>query len=58
MTKNKNLTNAKKVKNDEFYTLISDIEKEVKYYKKYFEGKVVVEIDGEYHYNEDQKEKD
>ena len=27
MTKNKNLTNAKKAKNDEFYTLISDIEK-------------------------------
>lgn len=41
MTKNKNLTNAKKAKNDEFYTLISDIEKEVKHYKKWFEGKVV-----------------
>ncbi len=41
MSKNKNLTNAKKAKNDEFYTLISDIEKEVKHYKKYFEGKIV-----------------
>lgn len=41
MAKNKNLTNAKKAKNDEFYTLISDIEKEVKHYKKWFEGKVV-----------------
>ena len=41
MAKNKNLTQAKKAKNDEFYTLISDIEKELKNYKKYFEGKVV-----------------
>ena len=41
MAKNNNLTQAKKAKNDEFYTLISDIEKELKHYKKYFEGKVV-----------------
>lgn len=41
MAKNKNLTQAKKAKNDEFYTLISDVEKELKHYKKYFEGKVV-----------------
>lgn len=41
MAKNKNLTQAKKAKNDEFFTLISDIEKELKNYKKYFEGKVV-----------------
>lgn len=41
MAKNKNLTQAKKAKNDEFFTLISDIEKELKHYKKYFEGKVV-----------------
>ena len=38
MAKNKNLTQAKKAKNDEFYTLISDVEKELKHYKKYFEG--------------------
>ena len=31
--KNKNLTNAKKAKNDEFYTKLSDIENELKYYK-------------------------
>lgn len=41
MAKNKNLTQAKKAKNDEFFTLISDVEKELKNYKKYFEGKVV-----------------
>ena len=41
MAKNKNLTQAKKAKNDEFYTLISDVEKELKHYKSQFEGKVV-----------------
>ena len=41
MANNSNLTQAKKAKNDEFYTLISDIEKELKHYKKYFEGKIV-----------------
>ena len=29
--KNKNLANAKKAKNDEFYTKLSDIENELKY---------------------------
>lgn len=42
---NKNLTNAKKVKNDEFYTQFSDIQKEVESYLEYdpntFIGKVV-----------------
>ena len=42
---NKNLTNAKKAKNDEFYTLFSDIQKEVESYLEYdpdtFKGKVV-----------------
>ena len=41
MAKNNNLTQAKKAKNDEFYTLISDVEKELKHYKSQFEGKVV-----------------
>ena len=41
MAKNKNLTQAKIKKDSEWYTLISDIEKELKHYKKYFEGKVV-----------------
>ena len=41
MANNSNLTQAKKAKNDEFYTLISDIEKELKHYKSQFEGKVV-----------------
>ena len=38
---NTNLTAAKKAKNDEFYTQLSDIEKELRFYKKHFEGKVV-----------------
>ena len=38
---NSNLNKAKKEKNDEFYTLLSDIEKELKYYKEQFEGKTV-----------------
>jgi len=38
---NTNLNKAAKAKNDEFYTLISDIEKELKHYKGQFRGKVV-----------------
>lgn len=38
---NKDLKNAKKNKKDEFYTSLVDIEKELKYYKKHFENKVV-----------------
>jgi len=38
---NKNLRQANKAKKDEFYTQLSDIEKELKYYKKQFKGKVV-----------------
>lgn len=42
---NKNLTSAKKAKNDEFYTQFSDIQKEVESYLEYdpntFKGKVV-----------------
>lgn len=38
---NSNLHNAKKEKNDEFYTQISDIENELKHYKEYFKDKVV-----------------
>lgn len=41
MAKNKNLTTAKKQKNDEFYTKISDVENELKYYKDQFYDKVV-----------------
>ncbi|MDR1362447.1 MAG: adenine-specific methyltransferase EcoRI family protein [Spirochaetaceae bacterium] len=39
---NKDLHNAKRVKNDEFYTQLSDIEKELKYYRKHFRGKVIL----------------
>lgn len=38
---NKNLHKAGKAKNDEFYTQITDIEKELKHYKDQFNGKVV-----------------
>ena len=36
-----NLTAAKANKKDEFYTQLSDIEKELKQYKQHFKGKVV-----------------
>ncbi|MCZ2130765.1 MAG: adenine-specific methyltransferase EcoRI family protein [Bacteroidia bacterium] len=38
---NKNLQEAKRNKKDEFYTQLSDIERELKYYKHHFKGKVV-----------------
>ena len=39
--KNEKLHEANRNKNDEFYTQLSDIEKELGHYKKYFDGKVV-----------------
>ena len=41
MAKNNNLHTAKTAKNDEFYTMLTDIEKEMRYYKDFFKGKVV-----------------
>jgi hypothetical protein len=38
---NVNLHSAKKSKKDEFYTQLSDIERELRHYKDHFEGKVV-----------------
>lgn len=38
---NKNLHAAKTAKNDEFYTQLSDIEKELYHYRDFFRGKVV-----------------
>lgn len=38
---NSNLTKAGQAKNDEFYTQLVDIEKELKHYKSQFHGKVV-----------------
>ena len=38
---NNNLQEAKKAKKDEFYTQLSDIERELKYYKHHFKDKVV-----------------
>ena len=39
--KSNNLSKAKLEKNDEFYTKLSDIENELKYYKDHFKNKVV-----------------
>ena len=39
---NTNLKLAKKNKNDEFYTQLSDIENELKHYKDFFKDKVVL----------------
>ena len=39
--KNRNLHRAKNTKEDEFYTQLTDIEKELRHYKKHFKGKVV-----------------
>lgn len=41
MAKNANLHAAKTAKNDEFYTQLTDIEKEMAHYKDFFKGKVV-----------------
>jgi hypothetical protein len=38
---NNNLQEAKKAKKDEFYTQLSDIERELKYYKHHFKDKIV-----------------
>jgi hypothetical protein len=38
---NKNLQKANKEKNDEFYTQLPDIERELRHYKEHFNGKVV-----------------
>jgi adenine-specific methyltransferase EcoRI-like protein len=38
---NKLLTQAKTAKKDEFYTVLSDIERELKHYKRHFKNKVV-----------------
>ncbi len=40
-SKQRSLGDAKAAKEDEFYTQLSDIEKELRHYKKHFKGKVV-----------------
>lgn len=41
MTGNKSLNAANKAKNDEFYTQLTDIEKELKNYKEHFKDKII-----------------
>ncbi|MCY4298348.1 MAG: modification methylase [Flavobacteriaceae bacterium] len=38
---NRNLNQAKEAKNDEFYTQLTDIEKELKHYRHHFKNKIV-----------------
>ena len=39
---NKNLNKAKKIKKDEFYTQLEDINNELKHYREHFQGKTVL----------------
>ena len=39
---NTNLSAAKRAKNDEFYTQLTDIEKELRHYRKHFKSKTVL----------------
>lgn len=39
---NANLSAAKTAKNDEFYTQLTDIEKELRHYRKHFKGKTIL----------------
>ena len=41
MSNNSNLHKAKKARNDEFYTMLSDIENELMHYREHFKDKVV-----------------
>ena len=38
---NKNLNSAKTARKDEFYTQLTDIEKEMRYYRKHFKDKTL-----------------
>ena len=42
MANNKNLHEAHRAKKDEFYTQLSDIEKELNHYTRHFKGKTVL----------------
>lgn len=42
MAKNKSLKAAKDAKQDEFYTQLTDVEKELRHYKQHFKGKTVL----------------
>ena len=39
---NKNLNSSKTAQKDEFYTQLTDIEKEMRYYRKHFKDKIVL----------------
>ena len=48
--KNTQLHAAGKAKKDEFYTQLSDIEKEMRHYRKHFEGKFVLCLNNEFQF--------
>ena len=41
MAGNRNLNSAKTARKDEFYTQLTDIEKEMRYYRKHYNGSLV-----------------
>lgn len=41
MSNHGNLNNAKKAKNDEFYTQLSDCAEELRHYRDHFKGKII-----------------
>ena len=42
MANNENIHNAKVAKNDEFYTMLTDVEKEMRHYRQHFNGATVL----------------
>ena len=40
MAKNASFDRARKAKQDEFYTQLTDIEREMRYFKQHFNGKI------------------
>ena len=48
MAGNKNLNSAKTARKDEVYTQLTDIEKEMRYYRKHFKDKIVLCMDFEF----------
>ncbi len=42
MSANANLHRAKDAKNDEFYTQLTDVSKELMHYKEHFKGKIIL----------------
>ena len=48
MSANANLHKAKDAKNDEFYTQLTDVSKELMHYKQHFKDKIVLIFSSEF----------